>query len=76
MYEWFTHTFFLLMFSAGFAALCFPQKIQESAIKQGRFDPFKNWTRSRAYIWTLRACGMFTMALVIILEFFLLTGNS
>jgi len=75
MRAWFTHIFFLLLFFAGFAALVFPHKIQESAIRQRRFDPFKSWTESRAYIWTLRAGGMFTIVLVTIVEFFPLTGK-
>ena len=72
---WFTHIFFLLLFFAGFGALVFPHKIQGSAIRQGRFDPFKNWTRSKAYIWTLRAGGIFTIVLVTIVEFLLLTDK-
>jgi hypothetical protein len=70
----FTHIFFLLLFCAGFLALVFPRKIQESAIRRGRFDPFKSWTSSRGYVWTLRAIGIFTMILVTLIEFVLLTG--
>ena len=76
MRVWFTHIFFLLLYFAGFAALVFPYKIQESAIRQGRLDPFKNWTRSKAYIWVLRAGGIFTIVLVTIVEFFLLTDKK
>jgi hypothetical protein len=68
---WFTHIFFLLLFLAGLGALGFPRKIQESALRRGKFDPFKNWTRSKAYVWTLRAGGIATIVLVIIVEFLL-----
>ena len=72
--EWRTQVLLLTLFALGWAALLFPKRIQESAIKHGRLDLFKNWTRSRQYIWMVRIGGILAIVIVTVIEFFVFTG--
>jgi hypothetical protein len=51
------HLVLIAMVVTGVVMLLFPEKIQQSAIRADRFEPFKSWTRSRAYIWSLKITG-------------------
>jgi predicted permease len=52
-------------------SLVWPQKIQQLALWQGAplliFNPFRSWTMSRSYIWSLRIIGVLALVGAIII---------
>jgi hypothetical protein len=73
--EWRIQIFLLAVFVVGCVALVFPKRIQQSAIRNGKYNPFKEYTRSKAYVWVLRIGGMLAVVIAAVIEYLVLTNT-
>ena len=69
-----TQVFLLTLFAIGWWALLFPKRIQESAIRHGKFNPFKEYTRSQTYVWVTRITGAVAIIIATVIEFLVVTS--
>jgi len=69
-----TQVFLVALFAFGWWALLFPKRIQESAIRHGKFNPFKEYTRSKTYLWVTRITGVVAIIIATVIEFLVFTS--
>jgi hypothetical protein len=70
------HLVFIAMAVTSVVMLLFAEKIQQSAIRADRLNPFKSWARSRAYTWWLKITGTFIIIFVLCLGVFHHISNN
>jgi hypothetical protein len=69
-----TQVFLLTLFCIGWGALLFAKRIQQSAIRHSKFNPFKEYTRSKTYVWVTRMVGVVAIVIATVIEFLVFTS--
>jgi hypothetical protein len=69
-----TQVFLLTLFCIGWGHCCSQRGYSQSAIRHSKFNPFKEYTRSKTYVWVTRMVGVVAIVIATVIEFLVFTS--